>query len=338
MLSTLSKSVKDASVLRKLEFAANFYPRSTPNYWDNLAYFCASQKEDKHNVTADLARQLVDNLKVLDKEAFCLDLELTKEIIMMKRQGSDIPLGSCTHFNQQKCCMCESKLHIRSDRPSTITIYSDTLGTLPGTHYTKYQAHITQSTRHTLHKVPGTHYTKYQAHITQSTRHTLHKVPGTHYTKYQAHITQSTRHTLHKVPGTHYTKYQAHITQSTRHTLHKVPGTHYTKYQAHITQSTRHTLHKVPGTHYTKYCRRKGCSFQQHYGYYTLGQSSEIRYDKDWEMQEYFLATREAAISTINMLRRFDKEVLIGQLSYKQRADIYNDVQSYCGIERYIYL
>ena len=222
MLSTLSKSVKDASVLRKLEFAANFYPRSTPNYWDNLAYFCASQKEDKNNLTADLARQLVDNLKVLDKEAFCSDLELTKEIIMMKRQGSDIPLGVVLISTNKKCCMCESKLHIRSDRPSTITIYSDTLGTLPGTHYTKY-------------------------------------------------------------------------------------------------------------------CRRKGCSFQQHYGYYTVGQSSEIRYDKDWETQEYFLATRETAIS-INMLRRFDKEVLIGQLSYKQRADIYNDVHGYCGIERYIYM
>ena len=38
----------------------------------------------------------------------------------------------------------------------------------------------------------------------------------------------------------------------------------------------------LPGTHYTRYCIKKGCSFQQHYGYYTIGES-EVRFDVDWQ-------------------------------------------------------
>lgn len=78
MLSLLSKSVKDASVLRRLEFAANFYPRYMPNYCENLVSFSLKGKEDKNSLTSDTALQLVDNLKALDGEAFSTDLELTK--------------------------------------------------------------------------------------------------------------------------------------------------------------------------------------------------------------------------------------------------------------------
>ena len=214
MLPLLSKCIKDASVLRRLEFAASFYPRSMPNYWENLASFSLKEKEDRNTLTSDLAHQFIENMEVLDKETFSSDIQLNKEIMTMKRQGSDTPIGVVLISTNDKCCKCASSLYIRADRPSTVTVYDDALGTLPGTHYTKY-------------------------------------------------------------------------------------------------------------------CRRGGCSFQQHYGYYTIGDSSEVTYDQEWSVQEYFLATRETAIS-MDMLHRLDKELLIGQLSYKQRADIYNDVHGYC--------
>ena len=52
-----------------------------------------------------------------------------------------------------------------------------------------------------------------------------------------------------------------------------------------------------------------------------------MRYDKNWFTLPYFLSTRETAFST-DMLRRLDKEILIGQISYKQRADIFNEVHT----------
>ena len=85
------------------------------------------------------------------------------------------------------------------------------------------------------------------------------------------------------------------------------------------------SLGTVPSLQYTKYCRRKGCSFQQHYGYHCEGNVGEVTYDNDWFRLPYFLSTRETAFS-MEMLRRLDKEILIGQISYKQRADIFNDV------------
>ena len=88
------------------------------------------------------------------------------------------------------------------------------------------------------------------------------------------------------------------------------------------------TLGTILSTHYTKYCRKKGCSFQQHYGYSTVGHADEMTYDSDWFSLPYFMCTRETAIS-MDMLYRLDKEILIGQVSYKQRSDIYNEIHGY---------
>lgn len=39
----------------------------------------------------------------------------------------------------------------------------------------------------------------------------------------------------------------------------------------------------IPATHFRKYCRnsRKGCPFTQHYGFYSVGTTSEITYDSN---------------------------------------------------------
>ena len=85
----------------------------------------------------------------------------------------------------------------------------------------------------------------------------------------------------------------------------------------------------MAATHYVKYCRRQSCSLQQYYGFYMQGSVSEVHYNEDWHTLPHFMSSRETAI-TMDFLRRFDKEILIGQISYKQRADIYNEVHG-CG-------
>lgn len=201
------------SVLRRLQFAANFYPRSMPNYWERLVSFSVKSREDRNSLTPEQACQFIQNIQVIDSEALLTDAELTNEITEMERHGSDVPLGMVFVSEKLSCLNCGSKLYIRRDRASNVVVYDDNLGTMPGTHYTKY-------------------------------------------------------------------------------------------------------------------CRKTNCSFQQHYGYCTYGNTSEVHYDPDWSTLPYFLSTRETAIS-MDMLRRLDKEILIGQISYKQRADIYNDVHGY---------
>ena len=210
MLSMCGKHTKDPSVVRRLTFAASFYPTSLPNYWQTVHKFCVADREDRSNLTVQDVQVLVENMAFLDKQAFNSDQLLMSEILQVTRQGSDVPLGIVLISPKETCHQCGSKLYLRSDRPSTVTIYDDQLGT-------------------------------------------------------------------------------------------------------------------VPGTHYTKYCRRRNCSVQEHYGYCTHGDCGAMIYDSEWSALPYFLSSRETAIS-MEMLRRLDKEILIGQISYKQRADIYNSV------------
>lgn len=213
MLSQASKLMKDASVLRRLEFAAGFYSPDMPNYSDYILAFAVKGKEDRNCLDPEQALQLVENIQYLDSEVFVPEVELVKEIVSVKRSGSDMPLGIILLSSNNECKNCRSKLYIRGSRVANVTIYDDRLGT-------------------------------------------------------------------------------------------------------------------VPATHYTRYCRKKGCSFQQHYGYYTQGDCGEVRYDRDWWTLPYFMSSRETALS-MDMLCRLDKEILIGQISYKQRAELYNDIHGY---------
>ena len=205
MLSSLQEEVSDPSVIRRLSFAASFYPTSMPNYWKTVAEFGVLHSTSNNNLTPEQVQIFVENLEMLDSETFISDRGLTDEIIGMLRPGSDIPLGVVLVSSRDNCEICGSNLNLRADRASTVTIYDDKRGTMPATHYTKY-------------------------------------------------------------------------------------------------------------------CRKRGCSFQQHYGFSTTGES-----DLDWQLLPFFMSSRETAFA-IEMLQRLDSEILIGQISYKQRADIYNDI------------
>ena len=84
------------------------------------------------------------------------------------------------------------------------------------------------------------------------------------------------------------------------------------------------SLGTVPATQFYKYCQnyRKGCKFVQYYGHYSVGDAS-IYYNNDWMTLPYFLSSQETGFE-MSILKKYDIELLIGQMSYKQRADIYN--------------
>ena len=84
------------------------------------------------------------------------------------------------------------------------------------------------------------------------------------------------------------------------------------------------SLGTVPATQFYKYCQnyRKGCKFVQYYGHYSVGDAS-IYYNNDWMTLPYFLSSQETGFE-MSILKKYDVELLIGQMSYKQRADFYN--------------
>lgn len=87
-------------------------------------------------------------------------------------------------------------------------------------------------------------------------------------------------------------------------------------------------LGTLSSTHYQKYCRKPRCRVHQYYGYHTRGDEGELYYDSDWSTLPYFVSTQKTAVS-MKFLQTYNAELLIGQVSYKQRADIYNYVHGY---------
>lgn len=88
----------------------------------------------------------------------------------------------------------------------------------------------------------------------------------------------------------------------------------------------------LPASHFHKYCSRRVCSFTQYYGYYTKesDQSCRAIYNDNWKSLPFFVSSKETAFS-MGLLKHLDAEVVIGQLSYKQCADIYNHDHNYCS-------
>ena len=85
----------------------------------------------------------------------------------------------------------------------------------------------------------------------------------------------------------------------------------------------------VSGTHFQK-CEHqsKGCHFVQHYGFNCTDEVDGIVYDDEYFKSSYFMST-SMTVFQITMLHRFTAEMLIGQLSYKQKAEIYNYCHGY---------
>ena len=72
----------------------------------------------------------------------------------------------------------------------------------------------------------------------------------------------------------------------------------------------------------------RGCKTTQFYGYVKEGDKDGLKYDTDWDKHAYILSSQETG-SELSMLQKFDAELLIGQVSYKQKAEIYNVSHGY---------
>ena len=88
------------------------------------------------------------------------------------------------------------------------------------------------------------------------------------------------------------------------------------------------TLGTVTGMHYHKTCKSRHCKVVQYYGYITDGSKSGLKYDSDWADLPYFISSQETVFASL-FLKKMDADLFIGQVSYRQKADIYNYFHGY---------
>ena len=65
----------------------------------------------------------------------------------------------------------------------------------------------------------------------------------------------------------------------------------------------------------------------QYYGYHKTT-NNNAQYSSNWSSLTYFISSQETAFE-MKLLRQFDIDLLIGQISYKQKANIYNILNDY---------
>lgn len=129
MLGLLSKYFKQVSVLRRLLFAIIHLPEDIPNHWDLCVQFANNGLNT--GLSADIAKMLSENIQALDAEAFTSDHTLHHELMQIPNKK---PLGVVLISSRETCLRCHSKVSVRKDRPASITVYDDKIGTVPGTH------------------------------------------------------------------------------------------------------------------------------------------------------------------------------------------------------------
>ena len=128
--------VKYVSALRRMIFATSYLPQELPQYWDIVASFSCNGSTS--HINGDTVKVLMENLQLINKQAFTIDLKLTKELIDAPHgESTQDPLGVVLISSKQTCHKCGGKLLLRRDRPSKVTLYTESIGTVPATHYHK---------------------------------------------------------------------------------------------------------------------------------------------------------------------------------------------------------
>lgn len=209
-MELLPPEIADLGVLRRILFASTYVPKEFPDYWTLVTDFATAGTTSEKRVSPHVVKTAVENLQLLTPPAFVSDRQLMNEVHSFSPREKH-PLGLILISPHQKCSLCGGKLLTRQDRPSRITVYTESFGTLAGTHYHKYCQNYS-----------------------------------------------------------------------------------------------------------------KGCNYRQFYGYHSEGSQSIQFYDEDWTT----VSTSESAFE-MSLLTRFDAEVLLGQISYNQKANIYNYINGY---------
>ena len=131
MWEEIGKVSNDISTVKKLLVASKHIPEGTPKRWEIISKFISHGKQ-KH-ITGEECRILAQNIEFLDEQAFESDQNLLKDLI-----DFDEGLGLVLISDKCQCGLCPGNLLVRADRPSHVTLYSKTLGTVKATHYSKY--------------------------------------------------------------------------------------------------------------------------------------------------------------------------------------------------------
>ena len=207
MIQECNSLTSDVTVIKRLIFAARNISSDTPGYWDLVTSY--GFKSSHQNACTKDVQVFIENLHSLEEESFINDRELKTELYHFDGyQGH--PIGIILISNKSSCEMCGGRLLVRADRASFPVVYTEDMGT-------------------------------------------------------------------------------------------------------------------IPGTHFRKYCENqsKGCHFTQHYGFCSNDETNAVVYDKECFKLPYFMSTN-MTVFQITLLQYFTAELLIGQVSYKQKADIYN--------------
>jgi hypothetical protein len=125
--------VNDVGVLKRLMFATSYLPADIPQYWEIITKFGG-----QNNINPDAVRVTMENIKFINPNAFTLEIDLLKQLISMPYGSAEQPLGMQLVPQDSECKLCKGTLVLCGDRPSRITLYTDTLGTAPANHYHKY--------------------------------------------------------------------------------------------------------------------------------------------------------------------------------------------------------
>ena len=140
MLKSSEELTSKVSVVRRLVFASAVLPVDCPHYWDIVSSFASkadfSSATQNQSLTSEKAKTFIENLKYLEPETFTCESDLYKELHSFLGHKRE-PLGIVLVSPNNKCRLCGSTLLVKADRPSKVTIYSNTFGTVESTHYRK---------------------------------------------------------------------------------------------------------------------------------------------------------------------------------------------------------
>ena len=135
----------DQVVMRRIVFAVAYLPVDCPKYWDKFAVLDTPSS----TLSGERVKLLVENLQVLNEKAFSTDRALSLELQSMNYEKCE-PLGVVLVSNHV-CRVCSGKLLLRRDRPSRVMIYTETEGTLLGSHFVKFCQNSRRGCNYTQH-------------------------------------------------------------------------------------------------------------------------------------------------------------------------------------------
>ena len=158
-------------------FAVGYLPEDLPKYWSILSAFLAQQSGGK-SICETALKTAVENLRYLSEEPLATDNQLAKEIHSLSFPSeSKNTLGIVLISHSDTCKKCGGTLLVRSDRPSKITVYTETYGTVLGTHYRKFCSNFRKGcsfSQHYGYSTDGNH-SAHHYDLNWSSNHYFHR-------------------------------------------------------------------------------------------------------------------------------------------------------------------